>query len=299
MSFPYLQDLVRAATGLDLPLPLPTFGLCVLGAVAASLYVAKIEVKRRHEAGQIGSGTRRVKKDGQRIEVSVPPQDLVVDFGLIAVIAGIIGARIFSMGEQPHEFFAAPWQMIFSRQGFNFLGGWVFGVVAGLLYFRRHRLPVLATCDAFAPAMMLGYALGRIGCELSGDGDWGIAANLALKPHWIPTWAWAQTYDHNIVGIVIPPPGVYPAPLYEILMGLALFALLWSLRKLPLRPGLLFSVYLVLCGLERSAIELIRVNPMMSLFGLEVTQAQIIAAALIVLGAIGLAVFSRPQRAPR
>ena len=293
MSYPYLHDLVKAATGLSLPLPLPTFGLCVLGAVAASLYVAKLEVRRRHEAGQIPLATRRMKKDGRSVEVAVPPQDIVVDFGLVTVIAGIIGARIFSMLEVPRDFFADPWHMIFSRQGFNFFGGLVFGVTAGIMYFRRHRLPVLITCDAFAPAMMLGYALGRVGCELSGDGDWGITANMALKPGWLPTWFWAQTYDNNIVGLVIPPPGVYPTPVYETLMGLAVFVILWSLRKLPFHPGWLFSLYLVLCGLERSAIELIRVNTTMSFFGLDVTQAQIIAAALIVLGVIGLAAWSR------
>ena len=296
MSFPYLQDMVKAATGFNVPLPLPTFGLCVLAAVAVSLQVAKIEMRRRHAAGQIPSAVRHTSQDGRRIEVTVAPQDLVVDFGFVTVIAGIIGARIFSMFEVPQDFLADPWHMIFSRQGFNFFGGLVFGVTAGIVYFRRHRLPVLACCDAFAPAMMLGYALGRIGCELSGDGDWGIAANMALKPHWLPAWAWAQTYDNNIVGVLIPPPGVYPTPLYEILMGLAVFGILWSLRKLPLRPGWLFSVYLLLCGLERSLIELIRVNSTMGFFGLQVTQAQIIAAALTLLGALGIAVRSRPIR---
>jgi phosphatidylglycerol:prolipoprotein diacylglycerol transferase len=297
VSFPYLKDLVKAITGLDLPLPLPTFGLCVLGAAAVCIYVAKLEVRRRHEIGQIGSAIRRETKDGRRVEVAVPPQDVVFDFGLIAVLAGILGARIFSMLEVPSEFIADPWGLIFSRQGFNFFGGLVFGVGSGILYFLRHRLPVLITCDAFAPAMMLGYALGRIGCQLAGDGDWGVPANMALKPHWVPTWLWAQTYDHNIVGVTIAPPGVYPTPLYEIVMGLFAFALLWRLRKLPRHPGWLFSVYLLLCGLERSVIELIRVNPTMSLMGLEVTQAQIIAAALVVLGVVGIAVSSRQVKA--
>ncbi len=292
MSFPYLHDLVEAATGLSLPLPLPTFGLCVLGALSVSIYVAKIEVRRRHETGQIGAAVRYVRKDGRRVEITLPPQNVVVDFGLVTTIAGIIGARIFSMLEVPRDFFADPWGLIFSRQGFNFFGGLVFGVGAGIVYFRRHRLPILSCCDAFAPAMMLGYALGRIGCQLSGDGDWGIPANLALKPHWLPMWLWAQTYDNNIVGVTIAPPGVYPTPLYEIAMGLLAFAILWGLRKLPVRPGWLFCVYLLLCGLERSIIELIRINPTISLLGLQVTQAQIIAAALMLLGAIGVAAWS-------
>jgi phosphatidylglycerol---prolipoprotein diacylglyceryl transferase len=293
VSFPYLQDLVRAATGLNLPLPLPTFGLCVLGAAAVSIYAAKVEVRRRHEIGLIGCAIQRVRKDGRHVEAAVPPQDVVFDFGLIALLAGILGARIFSMLEVPREFMANPWGEIFSRQGFNFFGGLVFGVGGGILYFLRHRLPVLITCDAFAPAMMLGYALGRVGCQLAGDGDWGVPANIALKPHWLPTWLWAQTYDHNIIGVTIAPPGVYPTPLYEIAMGLLAFAILWGLRKLPTHPGWLFSVYLLLCGLERSVIELIRVNPTMSLMGLEVTQAQIIAAALVVLGIVGIALTSR------
>ncbi len=297
MSFPYLQDLVRALTGINLPLPLPTFGLCVLGAAAVSIYAAKLEVRRRHEIGQIGCAIRRVRKDGRQVEVAVPPQDVVFDFGLISLLAGIVGSRIFSMLEVPADFIANPWGEIFSRQGFNFFGGLVFGVGGGILYFLRHRLPVLITCDAFAPAMMLGYALGRIGCQLAGDGDWGVPANIALKPHWLPTWLWAQTYDHNIIGVTIAPPGVYPTPLYEIAMGLLAFALLWRLRKLPRYPGWLFSVYLLLCGLERSVIELIRVNPTMSLMGLQVTQAQIIAAALVVLGIVGIAVTSRQVRA--
>lgn len=289
MSYPYLQDLIRAATGLNVPLPVPTFGLCVLAAAAISIQVAKVEVRRRHEAGQIGLAVRRVRKGPG--EVSVPPQDLVVDFGLMITLAGIVGARVFSMFEVPRDFIADPLGLIFSRQGFNFFGGLVFGVVGGMLYFRRHHLPVLRTCDAFAPAMMLGYALGRVGCQLAGDGDWGIPANMALRPPWLPLSLWAQTYHHNVIGAVIAPPGVYPTPLYEIAMGLLAFFILWQLRKLPTRPGWLFCVYLLLCGLERSAIEVIRINPKMSLLGLELSQAQIIAAALIVLGVVGMAIF--------
>ena len=91
---------------------------------------------------------------------------------------------------------------------------------------RRWQLPVRPLLGAVAPAMMLGYAIGRIGCQVSGDGDWGIAANIARKPDWLPTWAWAQTYQNNIYAEAIAAPGVYPTPVYETLMGLACFALL-------------------------------------------------------------------------
>jgi prolipoprotein diacylglyceryltransferase len=103
------------------------------------------------------------------------------------------------------------------------------------------RSLVLPMLDAAAPAMMLGYAIGRLGCQLSGDGDWGIAADFALKPNWLPDWLWAQTYENNIAGVAIPPPGVYPTPLYEIAMALTLAWLLWTLRSQRHRAGFLFS----------------------------------------------------------
>ncbi|HEY4214757.1 MAG TPA: prolipoprotein diacylglyceryl transferase [Steroidobacteraceae bacterium] len=298
MAYPYLQDLVRAATGASLPLPLPTFGLCVLAAVLLSIQVAKANLRRLHASGALPMAIRRATQDGRRTDVSVPPQELALDFGVTVVLAGIIGARVFSIAETPREFFADPLPLIFTREGFNFLGGLLFGIGAGILFVRRHRIPLPVACDAFAPSLMLGYALGRVGCQLAGDGDWGIAANVALKPSWLPMSLWAQTYDGNIVGQVIPPPGVYPTPLYEIVMGLGAFALLWALRKHPFRRGWLFALYLLLCGLERLAIETIRVNPRVHVSGLDLTQAQILSALLVVVGLAGLAVLSRRRENP-
>src|SRR5712692_947899 len=261
MAFPYLSDFVRALTGFDLPLPLPMFGLMVALALLVSMWVTGLELRRLHEAGQIGLARRRIKrKDGQHVEVSVPPQAIVGEFGMFVLIVGIIGARIFHLLEYPHEFMADPWGMIFSRGGFTIFGGLIFGTIAGAIYVKRRGLSIRVFCDAVAPAMMLGYAIGRIGCQLSGDGDWGIPANLALKPGWLPAWLWAQTYDNNIIGVTIAPPGVYPTPIYETLMGLVFFGILWGLRKHPFQAGRLFALYLLLCGVERFSIELIRVK---------------------------------------
>jgi phosphatidylglycerol:prolipoprotein diacylglycerol transferase len=298
MAYPYLQDLVRAATGLDLPLPVPTFGLCVLGAILICEVIAKADVKRLHALGQLGPALRHVRRDGKRVEVQVPPQNIVMDFVVAVVIAGLVGARVFSIAETAHEFLADPLHMIFSRQGLNFLGGLLFGIGAGILFVRAHRLSLPVSCDAFAPSLMLAYGLGRIGCQLSGDGDWGIAADMALKPQWLPQVLWAQTYDHNIIGEAIAPPGVYPTPLYEIVMSLAAFAILRALRGHPFRHGWLFALYLVLCGLERLAIETIRVNVRTRLFGLELTQAQIISFLLVVCGIAGLLMLSRRRAVP-
>ncbi len=296
-AFPYLSDFVKALTGFDLPLPLPMFGLMVASALLVSIWVASGELKRLHEAGLIGLAQRSVKgRDGRRVEEFVPPEGIVGEFSTIVVIVGIIGARIFHLLEHPREFAAGPWEMIFSRSGFSVLGGLIFGAVAGAIYVKRRGLPIRVVCDAVAPALMLGYAIGRIGCQLSGDGDWGIRANMAIKPDWVPIWLWAQTYDNNIIGVTIPPPGVYPAPVFETLMALAGFAVLWSVRKHPFRAGWLFALYLLLGGAERLLIERIRVNPVFHVLGVSATQAEIVSVVLIVLGIAGLASLSRKFR---
>lgn len=297
MSFPYLSDVVKALTGYDLPLPLATFGLLVACAMLAAAACLKAELSRMHARGQIGSARRQVKdKHGALAWVEVAPQEIVSNFAVVVLFAGVVGARLFHILEHTDSFVADPLAMIFSRSGLSVFGGLIFGAIAGIFFVRRWHLPVRPMMDAIAPAMMLGYAIGRIGCQISGDGDWGIAANMSLKPDWLPAWFWAQTYDNNIYGAVIPAPGVYPTPMYETLMGLACFALLWAIRKHPFRTGWLFSVYLVLAGLERLLIEQIRVNPVLGFGGVHATQAEMVAVALTVLGIAGIAMLSRRPR---
>jgi len=294
MSFPFLSDLVKAVSGYDLPLPIPMFGIFVAIATLVAAGFLRRELERLHAAGRIGTVRTRVKaKDGTVSEVEVPPQDVVPDLTVVVMFAGIIGARVFHILEHTDQFMADPWPMIFSRSGLSIFGGLIAGTLAGLVCVRRWKLPLRPLLDAAAPAMMIGYAIGRIGCQVSGDGDWGSAANMALKPEWLPTWLWAQTYDHNIFGEVIAAPGVYPAPIYETAMALVCFAVLWKLRKHPLLTGWLFSVYLLLAGIERLLIEQIRVNPVLHVGGFHATQAEMIAVALIVLGLAGVAVLSR------
>jgi phosphatidylglycerol:prolipoprotein diacylglycerol transferase len=150
--------------------------------------------------------------------------------------------------------------------------------------------------DATAPSMMLGYGIGRLGCQIAGDGDWGISANMTLKPSWLPEWLWAQAYDGNIAGVTIPPPGVYPTPIYEIAMALASFLVLWFLRSHNNRPGYLFSVYLLLAGFERILIEKIRINVRYDVFGAYVTQAEAISCLLIIAGLFGVLATLRTNR---
>jgi len=279
MSFPYLKDLVHTVFGVNLPLPIPMFGLMVGIAFFVGLKVATIETKRLMPS---------------------QPANLMDNAGLIAFFTGLVGARLFHLLEHPREFMADPMAMLFSRGGFTIFGGLIVGTIAGLLYCRAKRAPLAPVLDAVAPAIMLSYAIGRIGCQISGDGDWGIAADLAAKPGWLPTWFWAQTYDGNITGMVIPPPGVYPTPVYEVLMSFIAFAVLWRLRRHSYASGWLFSLYLLLAGVERLAVESIRVNTTYNLAGFDFTQAQLIAAVFIIAGCLGMwwLARSRPAVAP-
>ena len=148
--------------------------------------------------------------------------------------------------------------------------------------------------------MMLAYGLGRIGCHVAGDGDWGIRSYLANKPGFFPDWAWSYRYPHNVnemdPNILIPGCegkycnqlefGVYPTALYEVIICLILFGIIWSVRKKFKIPGTLFAFYLMLNGIERFFIEKIRVNTRIPIFGLYPTQAEVISSLLFLSGLI-------------
>ena len=263
MAYPYLTDVARAL-GIDIPLPIPTFGLMVAAAFLLGQWLVVIE--------------------GRRLLPALT-KDFVSTLCLVGFLAGLVGAKVFHLLEHPREFLADPLHMLFNTGGLTFFGGLIASVAAGAFYARRNGALLPLLLDVFAPALMLAYGVGRIGCQIAGDGDWGIAVT-SPAPAWLPDWLWAQTYDDNIAHVEIPPPGVYPAPLYETLMAFALFGLLWTLRKHTRAPGWLFGLYLLLAGAERFLIELIRVNTTYSIFGMEITQAQLIATACVFAGMI-------------
>ena len=296
MSYPYLSDVVKALTGHDLPLPIAMFGLFVALGIGAGGILLRARLLRLQQGGLVGNGWRMQRHPGGTRRLEISSAELVPDFAAVVVVAGIVGARVFHILDHMDSFVAAPWDMIFSRSGLSVFGGVIFGALAGMAMLKRWHLPVRPFLDAIAPAMMLGYAIGRVGCQVSGDGDWGHAANMHLKPDWVPDWLWAQTYDNNIVGAVIPLPGVYPTPIYESVMGLMCFALLWSLRDHRNKTGWLFSCYLILAGLERLLIEQIRVNPVLDFFGMRGTPAEMIAVALVMGGISGILLFRRGEK---
>jgi prolipoprotein diacylglyceryltransferase len=168
-------------------------------------------------------------------------------------------------------------------------------------FVKRKGMKPIHVMDAVAPALTMGYAVGRLGCQFSGDGDWGIV-NTSAKPGWwfLPDWSWAYTYPHNVLrdGIQIDgctweycrqlAEGVYPTPIYEIFFYMIIFIILWAFRKRFKIAGMLFFLYVLLNGIERFFIEKIRTNPDISLLGMEAKQAEYVAGLLIVIGIVGM-----------
>ena len=142
--------------------------------------------------------------------------------------------------------------------------------------------------DACAPTLLLAYGIGRIGCQVSGDGDWGIP-NTAPKPDWLsfmPDWFWAYDYPNNVLGVALDTPH-WPTPLYESIASIGLFLILFSFRRKIKVAGVMFSIYLILNGLERFFIEKIRENNELDFLGFHPTQAEIISTVLVLLGIAG------------
>lgn len=247
------------------------------------------------------------KAQPEWIEETLRPYELVGNYTMIAAVSGLLGAKIFHNLENIDEFMQDPWGAIFSFSGLTFYGGLICGAIGVIWYGLINKVKPLLLCDAAAPGLILAYAVGRLGCQISGDGDWGIVNNSA-KPaflQWLPDWAWAYRYPHNVNNVGIPIPGcegrhcmilpepVFPTPIYEVIMGLIIFFILWKLRHKIDIPGKLFCVYLILNGIERFMIEQIRVNTEYHILGHGVTQAELISSSLVVTGVIGLLVLKR------
>jgi phosphatidylglycerol:prolipoprotein diacylglycerol transferase len=234
------------------PLLLPTFGLMVALALISAAYILQADFDRR----------------GMKADAF-----LMVT---VAGIAGIVGAKLYHLLEDPAVFFANPWPLLFSRYGFAWFGGFLGGFAAMLLVGSDAKLPMLQFLDACSPAASFGYAIGRIGCFLSGDGDYG-------KPTTLP---WAMSFPN---GVVPTTERVHPTPLYELVIWCVIGSLLWYLGGKNLRAnksaGRIFCSYLMLTGTARFLVEIIRINPPW-IFGLsnaQVGSVVSVAAGIILL----------------
>mgnify|MGYP002403283516 CR=1 FL=1 len=203
---------------------------------------------------------------------------------LIAIpcLAGIVGAKLYHVLETPADFFAHPLQELFSPYGFAWFGGLLAGFAAFVWVGRRQNIPLLTLLDAGSPAAALGYGIGRIGCFLSGDGDYGIPTSLP----------WGMSFPD---GLVPTTQRVHPTPIYELIVACLIAWWLWrigarqiaaagvktSLRRPP--DGTVFAAYLVLTGAARFLVEFIRINPR-SFLGM--SNAQAAGLACVIAGAI-------------
>ncbi len=237
-------------------------------------------------------------------EEQVLPHQRIGDITILAAISGIVGARLFSIIESEENikaFIKDPLDQLLSGSGLAIYGGLILAFIVVYWFVRSKGMKPIHVMDAVAPALIMGYAVGRLGCQFSGDGDWGIV-NAAATPGWwfLPDWAWAYTYPHNVLNDGVPMEGclwqychqlaepVYPTPLYETVFSLIIFGILWMMRKRFKIAGMLFFLYVLLNGIERFFIEKIRTNPDISILGMEATQAEYVAGLLIVIGLVGM-----------
>lgn len=168
----------------------------------------------------------------------------------IATVAGVIGAKLWHVLESPQALMHDPAGMIFDRAGFAWFGGLVAAILVLLWQGRVAKVGMMSMLDLAAPAAAVGYGVGRIGCLLSGDGDYGIPTKLP----------WGIGFPN---GLVPTPPGVrvHPTPIYELIFALIVAYWLWKRADKPRPVGWLTGEYLLLSGFGRFMVEFIRINP--------------------------------------
>jgi phosphatidylglycerol---prolipoprotein diacylglyceryl transferase len=232
------------------PLTLQTFGICFgLGFIAAGAVIAR-------RFGEVGK-----------------PPDWAYEIAFAALLGGLLGARLYFLFDNWDDVSDDLLGNLFSGTGLTWYGGAIGGALAVCGWAAWRGILNLGLPDLAAAPLAIGYAIGRVGCQLSGDGDYGKA--------WDGPWAMA--YPDGTVATDTP---VHPTPIYETLAMSSVAIVLWALRDRFSR-GLLFALYLILAGLERFLVEFLRRNDDVAL-GL--TEAQLLSVAMIAAGAVWFAV---------
>ncbi len=392
--YPTLSEFLKDVFGIDVPLPVQSYGLFVALAFLAGIWVMIKEMKRKEKQGLLQSTEKKVFvgeaakpkeliisgiigfligykllaaalqyslfvdnpgdfilssdgnilggiigaalsvfltwKDKNKTKLDKPkwitkiilPHEHAGQLLFVAGVFGLLGAKIFHNLENWSDLVADPMGALLTFSGLSFLGGLILGSISVLIYARKNNISVIHAMDVAAIVLPLGYAIGRIGCQVSGDGCWGVfneafadpgtipAAAYQLgqvasfqPPEWLsflPDWLFAYDYPHNInnEGVLIPnctwehchvlAAPVFPTPFYETTMMLIVFAFLSKLKTKIRIPGMLFAIYFTLAGLERFLIEKIRVNNLYKIGDFEITQAEIISSLMIISGIIGI-----------
>jgi len=285
----------------DIIKDLPGFILSTKGNFFGGLIVGAFMVYLKYREAE-----KNKLPQPKEVEEIIRPYQYVGTMTFIAAIGGIFGAKLFDAIEDLPRLLAHPIDVIFSGSGLSIYGGLIVGGGTVVYYAYLKKLKILNVIDACAPGLMLAYGIGRIGCQLAGDGDWGLP-NDAPKPNslsFLPDWMWSFDYLNNVnhvdlitdfhnMGLESLTGRAWPTPFYETVMAFIIFGILWSIRKKIKTPGVLFSIYLIFNGIERFFIEKIRINPHYNVLGWEASQAQIIAVFLIIVGILGVWYFQK------
>lgn len=281
---------------------LPGFVMSLQGSLIGGIVIAALLVYLKYRESE-----KERLPEPKEVEEVMHPYQHVGTMTFIAAIGGILGAKLFDAFEDLDRLAADPIGVIFSGSGLSIYGGLILGGGAVIYYAHKKGLKTVHVIDACAPGLMLAYGIGRIGCQLSGDGDWGVPNDAPMPDFlsFLPEWMWAFDYHGNVNNADLGSPGnpveviehgvtyiysgnAWPTPFYETLMAFAIFGILWSLRKKLTAPGMIFSLYLIFNGVERFFIEKIRINANYDIFGIEATQAEIIAVMMFIAGVIGI-----------
>lgn len=238
---------------------------------------------------------------------------------VLAVIFGIAGAKILYLIEEWDAFMLNPAGMAFSAGGLTWYGGFLLALLAVSLYVRKKRVPFLRVWDGLGVALIIAYGVGRIGCHLSGDGDYGTPTTLpwgtiyaegTAKPAMMLEDYFRRNPDQRDVWhydslrtIIAGRDGLghlysrfdevtplHPTPIYELLLGILGYGILIALRRRPLPDGTVFMAYLVLASVFRFSVEFLRLQPRIA-FGL--SEAQLFSIVLFVLGIAGIIILRR------
>jgi prolipoprotein diacylglyceryl transferase len=237
---------------------------------------------------------------------------LATEVTLLAIIFGIIGSKALDLIENWDAFVASPIRSALSPGGLTFYGGLILASAVIAVYLKKKKIPFLFISDAVSPSLILAYGIGRIGCQLAGDGDYGIPTSLPWGTNFVngtvkPSEILRQFYfDHPALavrdnyidlsskivrtdqyGVITRFDEVirlHPTPVYEFLACVVFFFILWYLRKKDWTDGKLFMLYLIFAGVERLSVEFLRLNPHL-LFNL--SEAQLISILIIIIGSAG------------
>lgn len=222
------------------------------------------------------SGCWVLHKNFQRKHVAAD----AINVTALVTVLGIVGAKLWHVLESPHELMKIPLQLLLDRAGFAWFGGLVAAILVLMWQGRAAKTGALRMLDLTAPAASVGYAVGRLGCLISGDGDYG-------RPTSLP---WGVSFPN---GLVPTSQHVHPTPVYECIVALLIAWYLWRRGRNEKPVGEITGEYLILTGIARFLVEFIRINPRIY-FGM--SNAQVASLASIAAGVILIVWVQRRSR---